>query len=145
MTSLLVRDPFLAGPFRLMDEILRTGGNGNGVTGFTPPLDVLETADEYVVLVDLPGVQVEDVTIELNDHVLTLSGVRVAAGAGEARVAERSYGAFARSLTLPKGVDGDRITAEHDAGVLAVHIPKPAERKPKKIAIGAAPQKVIEQ
>jgi HSP20 family protein len=145
MTSLLVRDPFLAAPFRLMDEILRTGRNGTGVTGFTPPLDVQETAEEYLVLVDLPGVKVEDVTIELNDHVLTLSGVRTADVSGDARVAERSYGAFARSLTLPKGVDGDRISAEHSDGVLSVRIPKPAEQKPKKIAIGTSPQKVIEQ
>jgi len=43
MTNLLVRDPFLAAPFRLMDEILRTGGNGKSVTGFTPALDIRET------------------------------------------------------------------------------------------------------
>jgi len=55
---------FLAAPFRLVDEILRSGGNGGRVTGFTPPVDVHETEDEYVVKVDLPGVKSEDVNIE---------------------------------------------------------------------------------
>jgi HSP20 family protein len=74
MANLLIRDPFLAAPFRLMDEILRSGGNGGRVTGFTPPVDVHETEDEYLVKVDLPGVKSEDVNIEVNDSVLSLSG-----------------------------------------------------------------------
>src|SRR4051794_38456619 len=135
MTNLLVRDPFLAAPFRLMDEILRTGGNGKGVTGFTPPLDIRETAEEYWLMFDLPGVKAEDVSIEVNDKVLTVSGTRVPAEAGDAQQVERPFGSFVRNLTLPQGVDSDAITADYAHGVLTLKVPKPATAKPKKISI----------
>ena len=137
MTNLLVRDPFLAAPFRLMDEILRTGGNGKSVTGFTPPLDIRETAEEYWLMFDLPGVKAEDVSIEVNDQVLTVSGTRVPAAAepGEVQQIERAFGSFVRNLTLPKGVDSDAITADYAHGVLTLKVPKPAAAKPKKISI----------
>ena len=135
MATLMVRDPFLAAPFRLLDEMFRTSGNGGAVTGFTPLLDVRETEDEYLVLVDLPGVKSDDVTIELNEQVLTITGSRVPVETGESQLAERPYGSFVRTLTLPKGVDSDEIKADYRDGVLELHIPKPAEIKPKKIAI----------
>jgi HSP20 family protein len=145
MTTLMVRDPFLAAPFRLLDEMFRTSGNGSRVTGFTPLLDVRETEDEYLVMVDLPGVKSEDVTIELNDQVLTISGSRVPVETGESQLVERPYGSFVRNLTLPKGVDSDQIKADYHDGVLELHIPKPAEQKPKKIAISTSSQKQIEK
>jgi len=146
MTTLMVRDPFLASPLRLMDEFLRSSGNGNRVTGYTPVLDVRETPDEYLALVDLPGVKSEDVTIEVNDHVLTISGMRVPVETGETQLVERPYGSFVRSLTLPKGVNSDEIRADYKDGVLELHIPKPAEVKPKKIQIGtSSQQKQIEK
>ena len=145
MTSLLVRDPFLAAPFRLMDEIMRSAGNGSRVTGFTPPVDVYETDEEYLVRVDLPGVKSEDVNVEVNDSVLSIVGSRAPAESGQAQILERPYGSFARTLTLPKGVDSDAIEAGYQDGVLELRIPKPAERKPKKIAIGASSRKAIEK
>jgi HSP20 family protein len=144
MTTLMVRDPFLAAPFRLMDELFRSSGNGSRLTGFTPLLDVRETGDEYLVLVDLPGVKSEDVSIEIHDEVLTISGARVPVETGESQLVERPYGSFVRTLTLPKGVDVDTIVADYEDGVLHLHIPKPAEVKPKKIAINSGSQKEIE-
>ena len=141
MTSVMVRDPFLAAPFRLLDEMFRTSGNGSRVTGYTPALDLHETDDEYFVVVDLPGVKPDDVTIELNDQVLMIAGSRVTVESGEAQVIERPYGSFVRSLTLPKGVDSDQIKADYQDGVLELHIPKPAEVKPRKIAISSGSQK----
>jgi HSP20 family protein len=143
MTALMVRDPFLAAPFRLLDGFLRTSGNGSPVGGFTPPLDVHETDDEYLVMVDLPGVKSQDVTIELNDQVLAISGSRTPVETGAAQAVERPYGSFVRNLTVPKGVDSDKIAADYGDGVLTLHIPKPAEAKPKKIAIGDGSQKQI--
>jgi len=136
MANLLIRDPFLAAPFRLMDELMRTAGNGNRVTGFTPLVDVHESDEEYLVKVDLPGVKADDVNIEVNDNVLSISGSRVADEARQAQLVERPYGSFVRTLTLPQGVDSDSIEAGYNDGVLELRIPKPVERKPKKIAIG---------
>lgn len=145
MTNLLIRDPFLAAPFRLMDELMRSTGNGNRVTGFTPLVDVQETVDEYFVKVDLPGVKAGDVNVEVNDNVLSISGSRVADETGQAQLVERPYGSFVRTLTLPQGVDSDSIEAGYQDGVLELRIPKPAERKPKKITIAGAGKKAIEQ
>src|ERR1043165_9158726 len=136
MASLLIRDPFLAAPFRLMDELMRSTGNGNRVTGFTPLVDVHETQEDYLVKVDLPGVKADDVNVEVNDNVLSISGSRVADETGQAQLVERPYGSFVRTLTLPQGVDSDSIEAGYQEGVLELRIPKPAEQKPKKITIG---------
>jgi HSP20 family protein len=126
-----------------------TGGNGgNGGNAFrrwSPAMDLVETDNHYVLKADLPGVSEDDVKIELEDNVLTVSGERKSSHEegkqGYYRV-ERSYGAFSRTLTLPEGVDADSINATFDSGVLTVEIPKPEQRKPRKVEIsvgGAAP------
>jgi len=116
------------------------GGNGGGqARRWVPAMDLLETADHFVLRADLPGLRQEDVAIELEDNVLTVSGERKAEHEerqeGYYRV-ERAFGGFSRSLTLPKGIDASAVTAEFDNGVLEVRIPKPEERKPQKISIG---------
>ena len=142
MANLLIRDPFLAAPFRLMDELMRSAGNGNRVTGFTPLVDVHETEEEYLVKVDLPGVKADDVNVEINDNVLSISGSRAPDETGQAQLVERPYGSFVRTLTLPQGVDSDSIEAGYQDGVLELRIPKPAEQKPKKITIGGAKKEI---
>jgi HSP20 family protein len=145
MANLLIRDPYLAAPFRLMDELLRSSaGNGNRASGFTPPVDVHETEEEYLVKIDLPGVKSADVNVEVNDNVLSISGSRVADETGTAQLVERPYGTFTRTLTLPQGVDSDSIEAGYHDGVLELRIPKPAERKPKRITIGTSGKREIE-
>jgi len=105
---------------------------------WTPAMDLFETDEHFVLRADLPGVSEEDASIELEDTVLTVSGERKAEhegkGEGFYRV-ERPFGAFSRSLTLPKGVDAEAVSAAFDHGVLEVRIPKPAERKPRRISI----------
>lgn len=145
MANLLIRDPFLAAPLRLMDELMRSTGNGNRVTAFTPLVDVHESEEDYLVKVDLPGVRADDVSVEVNDNVLSISGSRGADETGQAQLVERPYGSFVRTLTLPQGVDSDSIDAGYQDGVLELRIPKPAERKPKKITIGGAGKKAIEK
>jgi HSP20 family protein len=134
----------MAAPFRFIDEVLRVGGNGRSLTGFTPPLDVRETGDEYVVMVDLPGIEPGDVTIEASDQVLTISGTRVPVDLGESQLSERAYGTFSRVMSLPQGVDGDTIQADCTNGVLTLRVPKPAQQKPRKIAINTDAGKAIE-
>src|SRR5947209_9726546 len=103
-----------------------------------PAMDLVETEDHFVLRADLPGLSEKDVNIELEDNVLTVSGERKAEHEerkeGYYRV-ERASGSFSRSLTLPEGVDPAGVTANFDRGVLEVRVPKPEERKPRKVAI----------
>jgi HSP20 family protein len=87
------------------------------------------------------------VKIELEDTTLTISGERKAEheekSEGYYRV-ERAFGTFARTLTLPQGVDPEAVAASFDRGVLEVRVPKPEERKPRRIEIGVGDRKTIE-
>jgi len=98
----------------------------------------VETEQHFVLHADLPGLSEEDVNIEVEERVLTISGERKSvhetAKEGYHRV-ERAFGSFSRSLTLPEGIDAETVEASFDRGVLEVRIPKPEERKPRKIAI----------
>ena len=108
---------------------------------WVPAIDLVETDDHFVLRVDLPGLDKDDVEIEVKDGLLTVSGERKAEHEerkdGYHRV-ERAYGSFSRSLSLPQGVDADQVQAHFDKGVLEVRIPKPAERKPHRVQIGAS-------
>jgi HSP20 family protein len=107
---------------------------------WVPAMDLVETDDHLVLRADLPGLEQDDVNVEIKDGVLTVSGERRSEHEqkteGFHRV-ERAFGRFSRSLTLPQGVDADKVAAEFDKGVLEVRIPKPEERKPHKVSIGA--------
>ena len=114
-------------------------GNGHpSLRRWIPAMDLVETADELVLRADLPGLSEKDVSIELEDNVLTVSGERKSEHqerkGGYYRV-ERSSGSFSRSLTLPEGVAADAVRANFDKGVLEVRIAKPEVRKPQKVAI----------
>ena len=114
------------------------GANGGIASRWIPPMDVVEDDEHFVVRADLPGVEEGDVNVELEDNVLTISGERRSDTEerkdGYYRV-ERAYGSFSRSLTLPEGIDSEAITASFNKGVLEVRIPKPEERKPRRVAI----------
>jgi len=112
-------------------------GNG-GARRWVPAMDLVEADDHFVLKADLPGLAEGDVAIEVEGDVLTVSGERKAEheqrGEGFHRI-ERAFGSFRRSLTLPEGVDPESVTASFTNGVLEVRIPKPEERKPRKVAI----------
>jgi HSP20 family protein len=116
------------------------GGSGNGQTErrWIPAMDLVEDGEHFVLRADLPGVNEDNVKVELEDNVLTISGERKSEhedrDAGYYRI-ERATGAFSRSLTLPEGIDPDGIQASFDRGVLEVRVPKPEERKPRRVAI----------
>jgi len=121
--------------------------SGNTLRRWMPAMDLVEAGDDFVLRADLPGMSEEDVNIELEDSTLTISGERKAEheteGEGFYRV-ERATGSFSRSLTLPKGVDPEAVTASFDRGVLEVRIAKPAERKPRRISIAGGEPAAIE-
>jgi HSP20 family protein len=101
-------------------------------------MDLVETADHYVLRADLPGLTEADVNVQLQDNVLTISGERKAEhqaqNEGYYRL-ERAFGGFSRSLTLPDGVDPDAVQAHFDRGVLELTIPKPEQKKPRHVQI----------
>lgn len=127
---------------RLFDTFFQGRGTGAGNGGsrrWIPPMDLAETDEEFVLRADLPGLDKDDLEIEVKDRVLTISGERQAEhedrSKGFHRV-ERSFGRFSRSLDLPDGIEASAVTAEFDRGVLEVRIPKPEERQPTKVQIG---------
>jgi HSP20 family protein len=117
-------------------------GNGSDTRTrrWVPAMDLVETDEHLVLRADLPGLRRDDVQIEIKDGALTVSGERKAEQEDKAegyyRV-ERSFGTFSRSMTLPEGVDADAVQADFTDGVLEIRIPKPAERKPHRVEIGA--------
>ena len=122
-------------------------GNGGTLRRWMPAMDLVESGDHFVLRADLPGMSEEDIKIEFEDGTLTVSGERKAEHEereeGYYRV-ERAFGTFSRSLTLPKGIDADAVSAQFDRGVLEIRIPKPEERKPRRIEIAGAGQPTIE-
>jgi HSP20 family protein len=135
---------------RLFNTVFDTpapAGNGNTMRRWVPAMDLVEAGDHYVLRADLPGMGEDDVKIEFEDGTLTVSGERKAEHEDRAegfyRV-ERAFGSFARTLTLPKGVDAEAVTASFDRGVLEVRIPKPEQRKPRRIEIAGGSQQTIE-
>jgi len=94
--------------------------------GWTPAVDLYETADRFVLSIELPGLKRDQIKIELQHEILTVRGDRAVqheAGAQFHRV-ERGHGPFTRSFSLPQPVDGDHVQAEFRDGVLTVVIPK---------------------
>jgi HSP20 family protein len=105
-----------------------------------PAMDLVEAEDHFVLKADLPGLAEDDVAIEIQDGTLTLSGERQAEHEQKERGwfrVERQFGRFSRSLSLPEGIDPDAVTAGFHNGVLSVRIPKPEERKPRRVQIKA--------
>ncbi len=138
---------------RLFNTLFDAPGQSTraNATRWIPPMDLVETSDSYVLRADLPGLSDADVNIEFQDNVLTVSGERKTEQEGRSegyyRI-ERAFGAFSRSLTLPEGVNPEAVQASFDRGVLEIRIPKPEQRKPRKVAIsvgeGASEPKTIE-
>lgn len=132
---------------RLFNTFFDAPASGAAARRWVPAMDLVETEDHFVLRADLPGVSESDVDLSLEENVLTLKGERKAEhearGEGFYRV-ERATGVFSRSLTLPEGVDGDAIAATFDKGVLEVRIPKPEQRRPRKlqITVGDAPAEI---
>jgi len=97
--------------------------------GWTPAVDLYETADRFVLSIELPGLTRDQIKIELQQEILTVRGDRAVQheeGAQFHRV-ERGHGPFARSFSLPNPADADRVQAEFRDGVLTVAIPKLAQ------------------
>ena len=139
-------------PFRDVDDVFdrfvaetlrrwpRQTAEGQATLDWAPAADVSETEAEYLIKADLPEVRKEDVSITVQDGVLTLSGERrqeVRADNEKVHRVERTYGSFARRFALPENADEQSIRAESRDGVILVHIPKQkvVQPQPRQIEI----------
>lgn len=125
---------------RLFDE-LSTGWNSFAELETMPRIDVRDTKKALVVTVELPGIAQEDIKIDVDDDVLTISGEKRSekeTEEGDLRVSERSYGTFSRSISLPRSIDADKIQATMSNGVLKVMAPKNGGATAKSIKIQSA-------
>ena len=122
------------------DALSRTRGREEGLrTGmWMPAVDIYEKHDSIVVKAELPGVERNQISVEVKDGVLTLKGERKF----EKEVKEenyhrieRSYGSFQRSFSLPVSVDQEKVKAKYTDGVLEVELPKKEAAKPKQIQV----------
>ena len=144
MTSLVRWDPFremvtlqnemnrfFEETFRMLD-----GWAQNGDSTWTPALDVRETDDAFIVEASIPGIEPDNLNINLLNNRLTIEGeVRQEEQKGQFHLRERPYGRFYRSIQLPTPVNSEQIEASYTNGVLRLHVPKAEEAKPKRIAV----------
>lgn len=112
--------------------------------GWLPAVELTESATEFVVVAELPGLKPADVTVECEDDTLTIRGSKeedknAENGKHRVHLYERSFGTFFRSFAFPKPVNAEKVVAEFAQGMLTIHIPKAAEVKSmaKKIEIKA--------
>jgi HSP20 family protein len=103
-----------------------------------PPVDIYETSEGIVLKIELPGVNKDDVSVEVKDNVLTIKGERLLDPAIKDESyyrKERSFGKFNRSFSLQELIKPDLIKASFKDGVLTVEIPRPEEEKPKQVTV----------
>ena len=133
-------------PFRDVDDVFdrfiaeslrrwpRPPAEDRAASDWAPAADVSETEGEYLIKADLPAVRKEDVSITVQDGVLTLSGERRQekhADSEKLHRVERTYGSFARRFALPDNADEQAIRAESRDGVILIHIPKHKVEQPQ--------------
>lgn len=108
-----------------------------GPAGWVPPVDLHETAAEYVLVAEVPGLTRDDIRVHVQDGRLVLEGTRreQASACEQYHRVERGHGSFNRSFQLPHPVDASRITADLRDGVLTVTCPKVAEPEPRRITV----------
>ena len=127
--------------YALQREFDRTfeGENGNASNSWIPPMDVVETADEVLCHLEVPGMSREDLEIRVQDNMLVVAGEKKyhenEQKEGGFRSIERRYGRFERSFTLPRTVDTSNVKARHENGVLTIVLPKVEASKPRRIEI----------
>lgn len=137
----LFPDPFetLFNIQRSMESSLASDwlSGGPSGAGSYPPLNVFRQGEDFVVITELPGINREDVDIQMQGNRLRVAGkksVRYEEGASLHR-RERIAGSFDRSITIPIEVDADRVKAEYHNGILALLLPRAERDKPKSITI----------
>jgi HSP20 family protein len=114
---------------RLFESTLADFGDGSSSMRF--PVDLYEDKDNTYVRAELPGLNRDDINVEMTDGTLTIAASHKTAGKDEA---EESF-SFSRSVSIPDEIDTAKVAAAYEDGVLTVTLPKREEAKPKKITV----------
>ena len=125
----MFRRSWLRGPD---EQSINEGGK------WAPAVDIYETGDSLVVEAELPGIDVTDIDVTVDDGVLTIKGERTherEVDEENYRRIERAWGLFQRSIKLPTETVADNVTASYDSGVLKVTVPKTEPQQPKSIPV----------
>lgn len=132
-TPLLRDGDFFGGDLRRVFDSMFDQTTPGATVEMIPAVDVEESEKEFTCTTELPGMKQKDVTVTFDDGVLTIKGEKMdeheKKDGNSMHLWERSYGAFERSLTFPKNVTAEKITASFADGVLTVRLPKIAEQK----------------
>jgi HSP20 family protein len=143
----LVRFQPFVDDFQALQERVNRIFNDTGLSRFAgeesmgawaPLCDIFEDGENIIVKAELPGIDRNDIDVQVENNVLSLHGERkreMEVTKENMYRSERSYGTFSRSFTLPVTVDTERIKAEYKDGVLFVTLPKVEEAKPRKIKV----------
>lgn len=109
-------------------------------SGWTPALDLYQSNDNVIAVVELPGMRKEDIEISLHEDMLTISGERKHETGPNDKTerTERYVGKFRRSISLPARVDASKVSATYKDGILTVTLPKAEEAKPRQIKVDVA-------
>lgn len=129
--------------FQVGSEVSRLLGTAESAMkgAWSPAADILETPDKFQIVVELPGIDVNDVDITVENDVLTLRGERKFAEPQEKetyRRVERLYGSFGRRIALPPKCDSTKIDATMRAGLLTIEVPKMEQARPQRIEVRAS-------
>jgi HSP20 family protein len=106
----------------------------SSIHSWVPRVETFRKDNEYVVRLDLPGVNPDDVHVETEGNLLTISGERKGEEKGS-EYRETFYGKFERQIALPQGMEADKVTARYEHGVLEVRVPLPAQLAARKVPI----------
>ena len=122
----------------LFGDSLASSPDADGFTGWAPPVDIVEEGERLVLRAEIPGVQGNDIDINVESGTITLRGEKKQEKGIEAKNAfraERFYGTFFRSFVLPKTINPEAIAASYKDGVLEVVLPKAKEARARRIEI----------
>jgi len=116
-------------------------------TTLAPPVDIYEDEHNFMLKIEVPGIDEKDIDVRIEGNTLTVHGERKLEKEEKEenfRRVERHYGSFTRSFTLPGSVDPGQVSADYDKGVLKIKLPKKAEAKPKQIKVNIRGPKTVE-
>ncbi|MDR2929618.1 MAG: Hsp20/alpha crystallin family protein [Propionibacteriaceae bacterium] len=136
-------------PFRDMDRLFNQVSRASASDSLVMPMDLYRKGDAFTVKIDLPGVDPASIDIDVDDRTLTVRAERAAETVDTSDdkngwvSRERSYGTYARQISLGRGLDTSRIEANYSDGVLTLTVPIAEEAKPRKITVNTTPSTTV--